>query len=182
MYTCINIYTYIYICTYIAASNVWLPQSGEIAAVVNSSSTVPNSSLVVWGIHDFKWSSSESNTALEMARADVDVAKCNPLENVVVCAGDLNRPRLGDERVYLDPLAQAQHLSSPSVHLNNCSQANARWDHLLGTLMDSPTTALLVILKPELTGCGCLCHLGSVDKLVSSNTNSLILILFTRTA
>ena len=96
-------------------------------------------SLKVFNIHDEHLPANLSMSALQVFQDDVNFSRNFPLKQVVVFAGDLNRPESGARRFYHDPIKHAQYDEHISTHSDNMSSIHKAWDNALSNLVELGT-------------------------------------------
>ena len=95
--------------------------------------------LSIWNAHDFGILDDDRIFARQFFAQKLQVSKLNPLADIVLFVGDLNRSGPSDLRFYLDPTEQMQYSANPSVHRLNVTAQQSAWDHLLGQCVELDT-------------------------------------------
>ena len=96
-------------------------------------------SFSLWNVHVFGILDEDSFFARQTFAPKLQVSKINPLTDIVLVVGDLNRSGPSDLRYYLDPTEQIQYAANPSVHRLNVTAQQSAWDHLLGQCVELDT-------------------------------------------
>eukprot|EP00973_Karenia_brevis_P095763 12429017-Karenia_brevis.AAC.2 len=96
----------------VAALFNWNDEVFVPGRLVRHSLSTDSTTIVFYNMHNYELDEQGSRRGRLALERDVALASANPFSYFVIVLGDFNRPKLGEFRKYIDPIAQANYMQN----------------------------------------------------------------------